>query len=81
MDLEEKAILKKTLELSQENNKMLHGMKRHMLFGRIFRIVYWIVLIGATIGVYYYIDPYIESAIDAYGSVKGDIRSFGDLFK
>ena len=81
MDLDEKAMLKKALELSQENNKILHSMKRQMLWGRIFRIVYWVVIIGAAIGIYYYIDPYINSAIDAYGSVKGDIRSFGDLFK
>ncbi len=81
MDFDEKAMLKKTLELSQENNRMLHSMKRQMLVGRIFRIVYWVVIIGAAIGVYYYIDPYINGVINAYGSVKGDVRSFGDLFK
>lgn len=80
MDLDEKAMLKKALELSQENNKMLHSIKKQMLVGRIFRIVYWIVIIGVAIGVYYYVDPYIESAINAYGNVKGDLRSFGDLF-
>ena len=81
MTPEEREMLKKSLEFSQENNKILHSLKRQMLWGRIFRIVYWVLIIGAAIGVYYYIDPYINQAIDAYGSVKGNIRSFGDLFR
>jgi len=80
MDIDEKAMLKKSLELSQENNKMLHSIKRQMLVGRVFRIIYWVVIIGAAIGLYYYVDPYIEGAIDAYGNLKGDFRNFGDLF-
>ncbi|MEK7642261.1 MAG: hypothetical protein AAB392_00480 [Patescibacteria group bacterium] len=81
MNEEEKSILKKTLELAQENNKMLHSIRRQMVWGRIFRIVYWVLIIGAAIGIYYYIDPYINEAISVYGNIKGDLRSFGDLFK
>lgn len=80
MNPEEKEMLKKTLELSQENNKMLHTIRRGMFWGRIMRVVYWIVIIGAAIGVYYYIEPYLNGAIDAYGNVKGDLQSFRDLF-
>lgn len=74
-------MLKKALELSQENNKMLHSIRRGMFWGKIIRIIYWVVIIGAAIGVYYYINPYIDSAVNAYGSVKSDLKSFGDLFK
>ena len=81
MTPDEKEILKKTLELSQENNKMLHSIKRSILRGRIFQIIYWIIIVGAAIGAYYYVEPYIDSAVGAYGSVKGDLKSFGDLFR
>lgn len=81
MQPEEREMLKKTLELAQENNKMLHSMRRYMFFGRIFRVIYWVVIIGAAIGAYYYIEPYLDNAINAYGNVKGDIRSVGDVFK
>lgn len=81
MDLDEKAMLKKTLELSQENNKILNSMKRQMLFGRLFKIIYWVVILGTAIGVYYYLDPYIEGVVGAYSGVKADLRSFGNLFK
>ena len=74
-------MLKKTLELAQENNKMLHAIRRSILRGRIFQIIYWLVIIGAAVGVYYYIEPYIDTAVGAYGNVKGDLKSFGDLFR
>lgn len=81
MQPEEREMLKKALELSRENNEMLRGIKRSMFIGRIFRIAYWVVIIGAAIGAYYYIEPYLDGAVSAYGSIKGDIQSFGDLFR
>lgn len=81
MTPEEKEMLKKTLELAQENNHILHSLKRSMFWGRVSRIVYWVIIIGVAIGAYYYITPYIDNAINAYGSVKGNIQGFGDFFK
>lgn len=81
MQPEEKEMLKKTLELAQENNKMLHSVRRGLFWSRIVRIVYWVIIIGAAIGIYYYIEPYVDSAVNAYGDVKVDLKSLADLFK
>jgi len=81
MQPDEKEMLKKTLELSQENNKLLHTIRRSMFWGRVVRIVYWVIIIGAAIGVYYYIAPYIDSAVGAYGDIKGDLKTFGNMLK
>lgn len=81
MQPEEREMLKKTLELSRENNKMLQSIKRSMFVGRIFRVAYWVIVIGAAVGLYYYIEPYLDGAIGAYGSIKGDLKNFGDLLK
>jgi hypothetical protein len=81
MQPEEKEMLKKTLELAQENNSMLHSIRRSMRLGRIMKVIYWVIIIGIAIGAYYYVTPYIDSAVNGYGNVKGDIKSFGDLFK
>lgn len=81
MEPEEREMLKKTLKLSQENNEILHSIRRSMFWSRMVRGIYWIVIIGATIGIYYYIEPYIDNAINAYGNVKGDLKNFTDLFK
>jgi hypothetical protein len=80
MQPEEKEMLKKTLELAQENNELLHRIRRNMFWGRVTRVAYWVIIIGAAIGVYYYITPYLDSAVNAYGNMKGDIKNLGDLF-
>lgn len=74
-----KEMLHKNLELSAENNKMLRSIQRGIFFSRIIRVVYWIIILGIAFGIYYYIEPYIDSVIGAYGSVKGDIQDFKDI--
>lgn len=75
-----KEMLRKNLELSAENNKMLHSIKRGILLSRIMRIVYWVIILGVGVGIYYYIEPYVDSAIGAYGDVKGDLQGFKEVF-
>jgi len=60
---------------------MLHTIRRSMFWGRVMRIIYWVIIIGAAIGVYYYIQPYLNGAINAYSNMKGDLGSFANLFK
>lgn len=81
MTPEEREMLRKTLELSQENNKMLHAIRRSIFWGRVTRIVYWLFIIGAAIGLFYYLQPYIDTAVEVYGNVKGDLQNFGELFR
>jgi hypothetical protein len=81
MEPEEREMLKKTLELVQENNKLLQSVRRNMFWGRVVRIIYWVVIIGAAVGIYYYITPYIDSAVNAYGNVKIDLKSLGNMLK
>lgn len=80
MQPEEREMLKKALELSEENNKILHSIRRHLLIGRIIRIIYWVVIIGAAVGIYYYLEPYLEGIKGAYDSIKGDLQGIGNLF-
>jgi len=80
MDPEIKDMIRKNLELSAENNKMLHSIKRGIFWGKIMRIVYWVIILGIGVGLYYYVEPYIDGAVGAYGNVKGDLQSFKDVF-
>ena len=72
---ESKETLRKILELTRENSEMLHKMQRSMFWGKIFRTVYWIFIIGAAIGAYYYIEPYINGIVDTYSGFKSDISN------
>ncbi len=79
MQPEEREIIKKTLELAEENNRMLHSIKRGMMWGRVVKILYWTAILAVSIGLYYYIEPYLDGAIDIYGSLKTDLKQFGNL--
>ena len=67
-------------------------MRRSQRIANVVRIIYWIILIGAAIGAYYFIQPYIEGAQEIYSNVdsrftavdaefQGNLEKFLDLFK
>lgn len=70
MTPEEKALLNKTLELTQENNKILKSMQRSIRWQRAMSIIYWVFIVGSAIGAYYLIQPYIDAVSGAYDGVK-----------
>ncbi len=75
MDHEDKELLRRILDISQKNNKILESIKQSMFWGRIFRYVYWALIIGTAIGAYYFVEPYIDQILEAYGGFKGGINS------
>jgi len=75
MDKEDKSTLRKILELEQKNSRILSQMQRSMFWGRVFKTIYWVFIIAAAIGAYYYVEPSINHIIDAYGGFKGDIKN------
>jgi len=68
-------MLKRSVELSEENNDILRSIKRSMRFGHIMSVVYWIFIIGSAVGAYYIIQPYLNQLLYVYGGAK---ESFGD---
>ena len=73
---ENKKVLEKILSLSEENNKILHGMRRSMRRANFLHIVYWIIIIAISLGAYYYVQPYLDQLLKIYGGVNGGIGSF-----
>jgi len=62
MDPESKKLLEDSFRLAQENNQMLHSVRRSMRMARIMSILYWVIIIGASIGAFYVLQPYIDQA-------------------
>jgi hypothetical protein len=57
-------------ELS-ENTRMVRSMYRAQKWGRIYRIIYWIVIIGLALGAFYFIQPYLQTLTNVYETVSG----------
>lgn len=46
-------------ELTLENHKMLKSIHRQTYFANALRVVYWLVIIGALGGAYYFVRPFV----------------------
>ena len=79
MDLQEKQMLRDTLNLVEKNNKILRAMHRSMQWGRVARIIYWIIIISVFIGAYYYIQPYINPLLKIMADFKNNVNSLSKL--
>lgn len=76
MDSESKKLLENTLHLVEENNKMLHKMRRSMRIARIMSILYWTFIIGTAVGAFYLLQPYMDSLMEAYGTATEVLNGF-----
>ena len=81
MDPEAKKLLEENLKLSQENNAILHKLRRSMQIRRVMSIVYWVFIIGSAVGAYYFIEPYVGSVRDAYSGAKQDLTGVQEFFQ
>lgn len=73
MTPEERQLLIQTHRMVEENNALLRKMRRAALFGRIWHIFYWLVIIGLSVGAYYFIEPYVEQVRQVYGGFQSDV--------
>lgn len=75
MTPEEKILLNKTLEIAEENNKMLRSLTRSMKIARIMSAIYWVFIIGSAVGAFYLIQPYIEALMATYKDASNSFNT------
>ncbi len=72
MTPEERELLNRVAKMTEENNDMLHAIRRSMRWGTIMRTVYWVLIIGSAVGAFWIIQPYLD-ALGSGGSDKGSL--------
>ncbi|MCX6716428.1 MAG: hypothetical protein NTV72_00695 [Candidatus Taylorbacteria bacterium] len=73
MTPEERSLLEETYSLAKENNNILKSMRSMNRISTVMRILYWVVILGASFGAYYLIQPYIQSLSGAYTNVLNTV--------
>ncbi len=75
-------------ELSQENNEILRSLLRREKFATYMRLIYWLVIIGAVFGLYYYVEPVINyisnnssGLRDFFDSINSKTSNFPEVSK
>jgi len=79
MDPYSRKLLEDLNELVRENNKLLKKMHRASVWGRIFRLVYWVIIIGVMLGTYYYLQPFVDGLLTAYQTLISGVESIQDV--
>jgi hypothetical protein len=75
MTPEERALLQRMAQTVEENNEILHGIRSSMRWARVWRVVYWTVIIGSAVGAYWFIQPYIDTLLGLYTNAQTNINT------
>ena len=68
-------MVEESRNLAEENNRLLRKIIRANRWARIFKLLYWLVIIGAMVGAYYYIQPFILDLIDVYEGLLSGVEN------
>lgn len=95
MTPEEHKMLLETREMVEENAKILKSIQLSNRAGLALKVIYWVVILGASFGAYYFIQPYIDaikgsvtgipanetsSITESLGGITGAVKNITDLY-
>jgi len=57
--------------VTEDTNRIVHKMRRSARWAMLFQIVWWLTVLGVSGATYYYfVQPYVTKAVEAYGGAK-----------
>lgn len=66
-------------KLLQETHDMVKKMRDSQKNARMFKLIYWVVIIGLTYSSYLYMKPYLDQARKAYTDAQAQIQDLKNL--
>ena len=80
MDDEElKVLLRENIEVSKESLKILKKINRGRIFGNIFSVLKWTLILGLSFGTYYYIEPFLSQYVDMLKGLASSVENIGEI--
>ncbi len=70
--------LNKVEALVEENNKILRRLQRTARWTQFFVFVKWVVILGASFGLYYYLQPLVDGWLSTYQSLWQQAGNLGE---
>jgi hypothetical protein len=75
-DLTNQEKLEQVYEMTLENNNILRSLRKQQYIANTFRVFYWLIILGALGGVYYYIRPVLNGITNNSGKVEDTLNQF-----
>jgi hypothetical protein len=79
IDLTNQEKLEEVYRLTLENNHLLHKMQSRDRIAIIIRIIYWLAILGALGGAYYYVRPLFDTITAGSTKAQGVLEQFEQL--
>jgi len=76
---ENNKLLKENLALTEKNAKKIRKIQLYLRRTMVWKFIYWIIIIGITIGAYYLSRPYINNAVDKYNTIQEQIEKTSNV--
>ncbi len=84
-----KELVLKNIEVTQETNRIVRKMRRGAIWSTFLRLVWWLVIVGATSASYYYIvQPQVDKIAKIYNmgqegsqNVNNQVSNFLKFFQ
>ena len=69
-------------EMLEENTRMTRSLLNSYRLSSAISIIKWVIIIGFTLGAFYFIQPYLENILKLYGSINsltGGVENNGGI--
>ena len=77
MDSEDKRKLDRVLKLAEENNEYVREVRSSQKTSQMWKSIYWVLVIAAVLGGYYYLKPYLAKMTQIYSAISGEKAGLG----
>ena len=78
-DEELKVLLRENIEVSKESLKILKKINRGRIWGNVFSVLKWTLIIGLSFGTYYYIEPFLSQYVDMLRGLTSGVENIGKI--
>ena len=78
-DEELKDLLRENIEVSKESLNILKKINRGRIFGNVFSVLKWTLIIGLSFWAYYYIEPFLSQYVDMLRGLTSGVENIGEI--
>lgn len=79
MSPEDRKTLDEVKNIAEECRDILKRIQRARRLEFAWRVFYWLMILGLAFGSYYFIQPYIDRLMSAYGALQNQVNEVGRI--
>jgi polyferredoxin len=64
-----KELVRRNITLSEETNKMVRSIRNASWWSMMFKVLWWLLILGVLAVTYSYFAPYINQILELYGTI------------